>query len=81
MMEKVKSKSNDFMVYSASDYVLADVQPRHVAIFIVQNSSGEMFQIEADIDKAFDGYQCGAVKVIEDERRNKCVEIVTIDIE
>ncbi|KAI9644477.1 hypothetical protein NHQ30_006498 [Ciborinia camelliae] len=81
MMDRVKSNSEKFMVWSAVDYVLADVKPKHVAIFIVQNSSGEMFQIEADIDKSGGGYQCGTVKVIEDERRNKCVEIVTIDIE
>ncbi|KAJ8061314.1 hypothetical protein OCU04_010377 [Sclerotinia nivalis] len=81
MMNKVKLNSENFKVWSGTDYVLADVKPKHVAIFIVQNSSGEMFHIEADIDKTHGGYQCGAVKVIEEERRNKCVEIVTIDIE
>ncbi|CAD6446474.1 fce0e70d-13b0-4d60-914a-a50e0cb76599 [Sclerotinia trifoliorum] len=81
MMERVKLNPDNFKVWSGTDYVLADVKPKHVAIFTVQNSSGEMFHIEADVDKTHGGYQCGEVKVMEEERRNKCVEIVTIDIE
>ncbi|KAB8289514.1 hypothetical protein EYC80_010674 [Monilinia laxa] len=81
MMNKVRLNSDKFMVWSTLDYKLSEVKPRHVAVFIVQNSSGDMYQIEADIDKAHGGYQCGAVKVIEEDRRDKCMEIVTVDIE
>ncbi|TGO27574.1 hypothetical protein BPAE_0040g00550 [Botrytis paeoniae] len=81
MMTDVKSKLDKFMVWSSTDYDLQDVKPKFVAILIVQNSSGQMFQIEADIDTVYGGYQCGVVKVVEEERRNKCVEIVTVDIE
>ncbi|APA14861.1 predicted protein [Sclerotinia sclerotiorum 1980 UF-70] len=81
MMDRVKLNPDNFKVWSGTDYVLADVKPKHVAIFIVQNPSGERFHIEGDVDKTDGGYQCGEVKVIEEERRNKCVEIVTIDIE
>ncbi|KAF7915619.1 hypothetical protein EAE99_010132 [Botrytis elliptica] len=81
MMAYVKSKLNKFMVWSSTDYDLQNVKPKFVAILIVQNSSGQMFQIEADIDTVYGGYQCGVVKVVEEERRNKCVEIVTVDIE
>ncbi|KAM0309833.1 hypothetical protein ABEW05_004919 [Botrytis cinerea] len=81
MMADVKSKLNKFMVWSSTDYDLQDVKPKFVAILVVQNSSGQMFKIEADIDTVYGGYQCGVVKVVEEERRNKCVEIVTVDIE
>ncbi|QSZ30146.1 hypothetical protein DSL72_004666 [Monilinia vaccinii-corymbosi] len=81
MMDKVRLYPEKFRVWNAVDLSLSDVQPKHVAIFTVQNSAGEIFQIEADIDKTDGGYQCGSVKVIEEERRNTCVEIVTIDIE
>ncbi|THV46754.1 hypothetical protein BGAL_0362g00040 [Botrytis galanthina] len=81
MMADVKSNLDKFMVWSSTDYDLQDVKPKFVAILAVQNSSGQMFQIEADIDTVYGGYQCGVVKVVEEERRNKCVEIVTVDIE
>lgn len=81
MMGQVRLKPENFMVWSAVDYKLSDVKPKHIAILTVQNSLGEIFQIEADIDKAFEEYQCGAVKIIEEERRNTCVEIITVDIE
>ncbi|TGO82493.1 hypothetical protein BPOR_0819g00050 [Botrytis porri] len=81
MMADVKSKLDKFMVWNSTDYDLQDVKPKFAAILAVQNSSGQMFQIEADIDTVYGGYQCGVVKVVEEERRNKCVEIVTIDIE
>ncbi|KAF7950623.1 uncharacterized protein EAE97_002175 [Botrytis byssoidea] len=81
MMADVKSKLDKFMVWSSTDYDLQDVKPKFVAILAVQNSSGQMFEIQADIDTVYGGYQCGVVKVVEEERRNKCVEIVTVDIE
>ncbi|KAF7951887.1 hypothetical protein EAE96_007184 [Botrytis aclada] len=81
MMADVKSKLNKFMVWSSTDYDLQDVKPKFVAMLAVQNSSGQMFQIEADIDTVYGGYQCGVVKVVEEELCNKCVEIVTVDIE
>ncbi|KAG4025584.1 hypothetical protein MFRU_054g00130 [Monilinia fructicola] len=81
MMNKVRLNSDKFMVWSTLDYKLSEVKPKHVAVFIVQNSSGDMYQIEADIDKAHGGYQCGAVKVIEEDRCNKCMDIVVVDIE
>ena len=64
---------------------LKDVEFKHTEIIFVQTPDGESLRVEAEVDKVLESvkgqYQIGTIRLFKNDRRNKCVDITTIDVE
>ena len=59
---------------------------KHTEVFFVTTRRGDDFRVEADIDERYDEenspeFQVGSYQVFRDDRRNKRIELSTVDPE
>jgi hypothetical protein len=91
MMTALKFKGaivNDPDIFSATaghTYNMTDmrqVQYRDTVCLFFETSQGVPIRVEGDIDRNYDGeYQMGSYRPFWNNRRNKHLEITTVDIE
>jgi hypothetical protein len=85
MIQKIVGSPHCFCPAQARIINLEDVQPKHTGIIFVNVPDGENLRIEAEVDyTSEDGlgqYQIGTTRLFRDDRRNKRVEVTTLDIE
>ena len=74
-----------FCPAQAKIFSLKDIKPKHMGIIFIDIPDGENLRIEAEVDYTReDGlgqYQIGSTRLFRDNKRNKRVEVTTIDIE
>lgn len=85
MLRKIVESPHRFCPVQARIAGLEDVQPKHTGILFVKIPDGENLRIEAEVDNTLQNglgqYQIGSTRVFRDNRRNKRVEVTTLDIE
>lgn len=85
MLRKIIESPSTFCPVQSRIPSLQDVNPRHMEIIFVNIQDGDNLRIEAELDCAFesdsDQYQVGTTKLFRDDRRNKRVEVTTLDFE
>jgi hypothetical protein len=85
MRQKIVESPQYFCPVQARIPSLEDIKPKHMGIIFVNIPDGENLRIEADVDYTLDSglgqYQIGTTQLFRDDRRNKRVEVTTLDIE
>lgn len=89
LIQRIVDRGQDFCPRKSKTPTLGDVltDPKHTEIIFVttSGSAGQTLRLEADIESVHSGavgkYQIGHTRLFENDRRNKRVEITTVDIE
>jgi hypothetical protein len=85
MRQRIVESPHYFCPVQARIPSLEDIKPKHMGIIFVNIPDGENLRIEADVDYTLEGglgqYQIGTTQLFRDDRRNKRVEVTTLDIE
>ncbi|RDL42028.1 uncharacterized protein BP5553_02007 [Venustampulla echinocandica] len=79
---QILSMPSQFCPTEGPTFLLEGVGFQDIVCLFFNTSQGIPIRVEADIDRNMDGdYQIGATKAFRNNRRNKHIEIITIDIE
>jgi hypothetical protein len=87
VIRRIIDRESDFCPRKSTTATLSDVlaDPKHTEIILLTTPDGLNRRLEAEIESVqwatMGKYQIGQTRLFENDRRNKRIEVTTIDIE